>query len=49
MQFEEVVGPMEVPYDSQYLLFWYLGDPPCNGWWRVCDGHVSLRADVDDE
>ena len=49
MPFEEVVGRMEVPYDSQYILFWYLGGPPCDGRRRVCDGYVSLRADAEDE
>ena len=49
MPFEEVVGRMEVPYDNQYILFWYLGGPPCDGRRRVCDGYVSLRADAEDE
>jgi len=25
------------------------GGPSCDGWRRVCDTYVSLRADADDE
>ena len=38
-----------VPYDSPYILFWYLRGPACDGWCRVCDPYVSMRADADDE
>jgi len=46
---EEWDRPKAVPYDSPYILFWYLGGPSCDGRRRVCDGYVSLRADADDE
>ena len=38
-----------VPYDSLYILFWYLGEPSCDGHHRVCDAYVLLWADADDE
>ena len=46
--FEDQVRKV-VPYDSPYILFWYLGGPSCDGQRRVCDAYVSLRADADDE
>ena len=45
--FEE--GSTIWPYDSPYILFWYLGGPSCDGRRRVCESYVSLRADAEDE
>jgi hypothetical protein len=38
-----------VPYDSPYILFWYLEGPACDRGRRVSDPYMSLRADADNK